>query len=64
MNKLDVVGQVLQAMDTHVKQAKVIQNACMALAAMVQPDGQSYILLLIDSKYWGYMYNVGLYTFT
>lgn len=39
LNKLNCVGLVMDAVQTHIKQPKLVKNACMALAAMVEPDG-------------------------
>lgn len=40
MNKLDSVAVLLDAIRNHIRDAKVVKNACMALAAIVEPDGE------------------------
>ncbi len=54
MNDYDCVGILLNALQTHIKEAKVVKNACMALAAMVEPNGMQlksfsfrFILIII-----------------
>ncbi len=40
MNDLGVVALLLHAIEVHIKDPKVVKNACMALASMVEPDGK------------------------
>ena len=52
MNELEVVAVLLNAIQTHVKAPKVVKDACMALASMVEPDGKflhviSYFFMVI-----------------
>ncbi len=44
MNDYDCVGILLNALQTHIKEAKVVKNACMALAAMVEPNGMCFVI--------------------
>ena len=44
MSDLDCVGLILAAMETHMKSARVVKNACLALAAVVEPDGQFWLI--------------------
>ena len=40
ITKMDTVATILEAIELHIREAKVVKNACMALAAMVEPDGE------------------------
>ena len=37
--QLNIVNLLLTAIDTHVTEAKVVRNACMTLAYIVEEDG-------------------------
>lgn len=37
---LECVALLISAIDTHCKNAKVVKNACLALASLVEPDGK------------------------
>ena len=39
MSEQDCVGLLLDAIQKHIKEAKAVKNSCMALAAMVEPNG-------------------------
>ena len=41
INRENVVAVLLESLETHQSNAKVVKNTCMALAAMVEPDGKS-----------------------
>ena len=49
MNERDCVGLLLTTIQKHVKEAKVVKNSCMALAAMVEPNGIFLNILLNNS---------------
>ena len=42
---LDCVGLLITAIEKHTKNAKVVKNACLALASLVEPDGMVKILI-------------------
>lgn len=46
VNELDAVGSLLEAMDLHLKNTKIIKNACMTLAALVEPNGNKVICII------------------
>jgi len=37
---LNCVGLLINAIDAHAKNPKVVKNACLALASLVEPDGK------------------------
>ena len=39
MSDLDAVGLLVNAVGTHSKNSKVVKNACLALASLVEIDG-------------------------
>ena len=41
MTDMDCAGLLVQALHDHKTEAKVVKNACMALASLVEPDGKS-----------------------
>ena len=41
---LECVALLISAIDTHSKNAKVVKNACLALASLVEPDGEYKII--------------------
>jgi len=40
LGELDCVGHLILALQNHPNNAKVVKNACMALASFVEPDGK------------------------
>ena len=41
---MDTVAAILSVLIKHKEHAKVVTNACLALAAMVEPDGELIIV--------------------
>ena len=46
MNERDCVGSLLKAIERHLKEPKVVKNSCMALAALVEPSGKTFFLIV------------------
>ena len=49
LSDLDCVGHLVGALKTHLKQAKVVKNSCMALTSLVEQDGESQCLSLLSN---------------
>lgn len=47
MNDQDCAGLLVEAIQRHIKEPKVIKNACIALASLVEPDGEYFTLNLL-----------------
>lgn len=41
------MGLLISAIEKHMKNAKVVKNACLALASLVEPDGKMYTAMLL-----------------
>ncbi|KAK7477366.1 hypothetical protein BaRGS_00031384, partial [Batillaria attramentaria] len=50
VNKVDGVGSLLTAMDTHIKNAKVVRNICMVLSTLVEPNEECAYRVLTSDK--------------
>ena len=44
VSELDAVGLLVNAVRTHSKSSKVVKNACLALASLVEIDGKLFHL--------------------
>lgn len=42
VSELECVTHLMTAVQTHIKHAKVVKNACMALTCLVEPDGKTF----------------------
>ena len=45
VNSMDGVGILLRAMETHMKNAKVVKNICMVLTTLVEPNGRLWPMI-------------------
>ena len=47
VRKKDGVALILEGLTQHMEHARLVKHACMALAAMVEPDGKDVLDLIM-----------------